>query len=113
LTVASPANNANVGAPVYFEATASTTTCPYGISSIRIYTAPGVSAFTTIGFHLETFLTLKAGTYSTVIQSWDNCGNVTKVARTITVNSKAGVTAFLPAAGANTTPVHFAVSAQN
>lgn len=113
LTVASPANNANVGAPVYFEATASTTTCPYGISAIRIYEAPKVSVFTTTGFHLETFVALQAGTYNTVIQAWDNCGNVTKVSRTITVNQKAGVTVFLPAAGANTTPVHFAVSAQS
>ncbi len=113
LTVASPANNANVGAPVYFEATATTTTCPFGISAIRIYEAPNVSVFTTDGFHLETFVALQAGTYNTVIQAWDNCGNVTKVSRTITVNQKAGVTVFLPAAGANTTPVHFAVSAQS
>ena len=113
LTVASPGTNANVGSPVYFEATASTTSCPFGLSAIRIYTAPSQSAFTTLGSHLETFLTLKAGTYNTVIQAWDNCGNVSKVARTITVNSKAGVSVFLPAAGANTTPVHFAVSAQN
>ena len=35
------------------------------------------------------------------------------MSRTITVNSKAGVSVFLPEAGANTTPVHFAVSAQN
>lgn len=113
LAVASPGTNANVGSPVYFEATASTTSCPSGLSAIRIYTAPSQSAFTTVGSHLETFLTLKAGTYNTVIQAWDNCGNVSKVARTITVNSKAGVSVFLPTAGANTTPVHFAVSAQN
>lgn len=113
LTVASPANNGSVGSPVYFDATASTSTCAAGISAIRIYSAPGVSAFTTEGFHLETFVTLKPGTYNTVIQVWDNCGNVTKVARTITVTSKAGVSVFLPKAGANTTPVHFAVSAQS
>jgi hypothetical protein len=113
LTVASPANNANVGSPVYFDATASTTTCASGISAIRIYAAPSVDAFTTESFHLETFVTLSPGTYNTVIQVWDNCGNITKASRTITVNSKAGVSVFLPEAGANTTPVHFVVSAQN
>jgi hypothetical protein len=113
ITVASPANNGRVGSPVYFDATASTATCAAGISAVRIYSAPGVSAFTTSGFHLETFVTLTSGTYNTVIQAWDNCGNVTKVARTITVTSKPGVSVFLPEAGANTTPVHFAVSAQN
>jgi 6-phosphogluconolactonase len=38
---------------------------------------------------------------------------VTKVDRTITVTATAGVSVFLPSAGSNTTPVHFAVSAQN
>ena len=51
-------NNANVGSPVYFDATASTTTCASGISAIRIYAAPSVDAFTTESFHLETFVTL-------------------------------------------------------
>jgi DNA-binding beta-propeller fold protein YncE len=113
ISVASPGNNATVGSPVYFDASASTSTCASGISAIRVYSSSGVNAFTTDSFHLETFLTLKPGTYNTVIQAWDNCGGVSKVARTITVSAKAGVSIFLPAAGSNTTPVHFAISAQN
>src|SRR5579884_1003215 len=113
ITVASPASGTNAGSPVYFDATASTPSCAKGIAAIRIYSAPGVNAFTTDSFHLETFLSLKPGTYNTVIQAWDNCGGVSKVPRRIIVNNKAGVSVFLPSAGANTTPVHFAVSAQN
>ena len=113
ITVASPANNATVGAPTYFDATASTTTCASGISAMRIYSAPGVNAFTTSSFHLETFLNLAPGTYNTTIQAWDNCGGVSKIYRTITVSSSAGVHVFLPSKTSNTTPVHFAVSAEN
>jgi DNA-binding beta-propeller fold protein YncE len=113
LTVASPANGAKVGSPAYFDATASTSSCAKGISAIRIYSAPGVNAFTTDSFHLETFLALKPGTYNTVIQAWDNCGGVSKASRTITVTAKPGVTVFLPSGGAEMTPVHMAVSAQN
>lgn len=113
ITVASPANGATVGAPTYFDATASTASCASGISAMRIYTAPGVNAFTTDSFHLETFLNLKAGTYNTVIQAWDNCGGVTKVSRTITVTAAAGVHVFLPTLGSSTTPVHFAASAES
>ncbi len=113
ITVASPANNATVGAPTYFDATASTTTCAGGISAVRIYSAPGVNAFTTDSFHVEAFLSLKPGTYNTVIQAWDNCGGVTKVNRTITVTAAAGVHVFLPSGTSGTTPVHFAVSAEN
>ena len=38
--VTSPANNSNVESPVRFAATASTSTCPKGVASIGIYTAP-------------------------------------------------------------------------
>lgn len=113
ITVVSPKSGATVGAPTYFEATASTSSCGSGISAVRIYTAPGVNALTTNSPHLETFLNLKPGSYNTVVQAFDNCGGVSKVAVNITVASNAGVHVFLPAAGANTTPVHFAVSAQN
>jgi 6-phosphogluconolactonase (cycloisomerase 2 family) len=112
ITVASP-KAGTVGAPTYFDATASTSTCAAGISAVRIYTAPGVAAFTTNSPHLETFLKLKPGSYNTVIQAWDNCGASSKFPITISVTAAAGVHVFLPAAGSNNTPVHFAASAEN
>src|SRR5947208_16928482 len=61
ITVASP-RAGTVGAPTFFDATASTSSCSAGISAVRVYTAPGVSAFTTNSPHLETFLKLKPAT---------------------------------------------------
>jgi 6-phosphogluconolactonase (cycloisomerase 2 family) len=112
ITVASP-RAGTVGTPTFFDATASTASCPAGISAVRIYTAPGVAAFTTNSPHVETFLNLKPGTYNTVIQAWDNCGGVSKLPITISVTGTAGVHVFLPSTTSSTTPVHVAVSAEN
>lgn len=78
ITVASP-KPGTVGTPTYFDATASTSKCAAGISAVRIYTAPGVTAFTTSSPHVETFLNLAPGTYNSVIQAWDNCGGLSRV----------------------------------
>jgi len=112
ITVASP-KAGTVGTPTYFDATASTSSCAGGIANVRIYSAPGVVAFSTNSPHVETFLNLKPGTYNTVIQAFDNCGGVSKFPITITASASAGVHVFLPSASSNATPVHFAVSAEN
>ncbi|MDP9161472.1 MAG: hypothetical protein M3O09_14725 [Acidobacteriota bacterium] len=112
ITVASP-KSGPVGTPTFFDATASTSNCAAGISAVTIYTAPGVAAFTTKSPHIETFLNLSPGTYNSVIEAWDNCGGVSKIPITFTATSNAGVHVFLPTAGSNVTPVHFAVSAEN
>jgi hypothetical protein len=62
----------------FYEAYATSPSCSKGISAMRIYTAPGVSAYTVNGSHIETFIKLKAGTYNAVVQAWDNCGGVGK-----------------------------------
>jgi hypothetical protein len=80
---------------------------------MRIYTAPGVSAFTVNGAHLETFINLKPGHYNTVVQAWDNCGGVAKIPVALTVSSNAQVSVFLPSSPASYSPAHFAASAQN
>ena len=72
--------------PVQFTATAASPNCSKGIDSMLIYTAPGVLAYSTKGSSLNTMLTLAAGTYNTVVQSFDNCGNVGKTFITITVS---------------------------
>lgn len=86
VTVNVPTNGSQVSSPVQFVASAASPNCAGGVASMRIYTAPGQSAYTTYSSSLNTYLTLSAGTYNTVVQSWDNCGNVGKTFVTITVN---------------------------
>ncbi len=112
IDVISPRPGASVGSPVFFDANA-TSTCPKGIAAMRIYTAPGVSAYTTQSAHLETFIDLGPGTYNTVVQAWDNCGTVSKFPLTLTVTSEEKVSVFLPNTGASFAPTHFAASAQS
>ena len=113
VTILSPKSSSNSGSPVFYEAYATSSSCASGISAMRIYTAPGVSAYTVDGAHIETFVPLTAGSYSTVVQAWDNCGGVGKSTVDITVNSDAGVSVFLPKSSSAGIPVHIAASAQN
>ena len=83
--VVSPTNGGAPTSPVHFVASATTQNCSAGIASMRIYTAPGVAAYTVNGGSLDTYLTMKNGNYNTVIQAWDNCGNVFKTPISITV----------------------------
>jgi len=83
--VSSPANNSTVGSPVHFVATATTSTCSKGVSSMGIYTAPYQKAYTVSGDHLDTYLSLSSGTYNTTVTEWDYCGGATSKAVNITV----------------------------
>jgi 6-phosphogluconolactonase len=84
VTVTSPAPGTSLGSPVNYVASASSTACSKGIAAMRIYTAPGVNAYTIDANSLNTNINLPAGSYSTVVQAWDNCGGVGKT----TVNIK-------------------------
>jgi 6-phosphogluconolactonase (cycloisomerase 2 family) len=112
VVVLSPGSG-SFGAPVFYEAYATSPSCKSGIAAMRIYTAPGVNAYTTNGAHLETFISLKSGRYNTVVQAWDNCGAVAKTNVAITVNSNAGVNVFMPNGPVGNVPNHFAASAVN
>jgi hypothetical protein len=86
VTVTSPANGSQDSSPVNFSALASSPDCAAGIAAIRVYTAPGVGAYTTDSDSLNVDLSLASGTYNTVVQAWDNCGGVGKTPVTITVS---------------------------
>jgi polyvinyl alcohol dehydrogenase (cytochrome) len=86
VTVTAPVNGSQVTSPVQFTASAASPNCTKGVASMRIYSNPGVDAYTVDGSSLNTSLTLSPGTYDSVVQSWDNCGNVGKTFVTITVN---------------------------
>lgn len=74
-----------VTSPVHFVASATASSCSKGVSAMRIYTAPGVNAYTTSGGSLDTYLKMANGTYNVTVQAWDNCGNVYKTPLQVTV----------------------------
>jgi hypothetical protein len=89
VSVSSPANNSTVGSPVNFKASASTS-CSKGVSSMGIYTAPGVLAYVVNGSTMNYNLALNAGKYNTVVQEWDGCGGSSSTPVTITVSGGSG-----------------------
>src|SRR6185437_5801196 len=111
VVVASSASG-SAGSHVFYEAFATSFQCAKGVSSMRIYKAPNVIAYTTKGQHIEAFINLAPGTYHTVVQAFDNCGGVGKTAVDVSVSAATGVSVFLPALPYST-PLHIAASAQN
>jgi 6-phosphogluconolactonase (cycloisomerase 2 family) len=112
VTVNYPANGSAVHGPVYYAASASSPSCAKGIASMRIYSAPFISAYTVSAAQFSTFISLAPGTYSTVVQSWDYCGGVGKTPITVTVSSSGGVTVYTPTVStAVASPIHFVASA--
>lgn len=89
VSVSTPANNSTVGSPVNYIATA-TTSCSKGVSSMGIYTAPGVLAYVVNGASLNHSLSLSAGTYHTTVEEWDGCGGAATTPVTITVSGGSG-----------------------
>lgn len=86
VTVTSPAPGASVGSPVNYVASASSPACPKGIAAMRIYTAAGVNAYTVAANSLNANINLPTGSYSTVVQAWDNCGGVGETTVNLTVS---------------------------
>lgn len=112
VTVTYPVNGSTVHGPAYYAASATSPTCAKGIASMRIYSAPSVSAYTVNAAQFSTFISLTPGTYSTVVQSWDYCGGVGKTPITVTVASTGGVTVYTPTVStAPASPIHFVASA--
>ena len=84
--ITAPVGNGNVGSPVTFTATA-TTTCSKGVGSMGIYTAPYQLAYVSNGASLSTNLPLSPGRYNAVVEEWDNCGGAATAPVTINVTS--------------------------
>src|SRR5581483_6774217 len=95
VNVIAPKTGASSSSPVSFTANASSPSCGKGIAAMRIYTAPGVNAYTVSGNKIQTSLTLNPGTYNTVIQAWDNCGGVGKTPVVVTVTGQTASNHFL------------------
>jgi hypothetical protein len=88
VSVSAPVNNSNVATSVQYVAKA-TTSCGKGVSSMGIYTAAGVLAYSVNGASLNTVLDLNPGTYHTTVQEWDNCGATSATSITIIVSGSA------------------------
>jgi 6-phosphogluconolactonase (cycloisomerase 2 family) len=86
VVVQSPTSGGSVGSPVNFVASASSSGCSKGIAAMRIYTAPGVGAYTVDANSLNANINLPVGSYNTVVQAWDNCGGVGKTTVNINVS---------------------------
>src|SRR5262245_36583335 len=86
VNISSPANGVSVQSPIHFVAS-STTTCAKGVAAMGIYSAPSVLAYVVQGAKLDTNLTISAGTYRVVVQSWDNCGGADKTPLTLIVTN--------------------------
>ncbi len=76
VTVVSPSNNASVGSPAQFVASAQSTT-GYPVTAMRIY-VDNTSVFLTSGGSLNTPVSLSAGRHFVVVQAWDAKGTVYK-----------------------------------
>jgi hypothetical protein len=87
ITVTSPVNNSQTTSPVNYVASASSPECGAGISAMRIYSAPYVSAYTVAGGEMNAYINLTPGTYNTAIVAWDNCGGVASANVTITTTA--------------------------
>src|SRR5207302_1917417 len=92
--VTAPSNGATVSSPVHYAAAAGSTSCSKGVASMGIYTSPGVLAYVTNGTSISTDLTLRAGTYNTTVEEWDNCGGASTTPVTITVSGGTSGSSF-------------------
>ena len=85
VTVKSPANGSQNTSPVNYIASASSPDCAAGIAAMRIYSQPEAITYTVDADQLNVNVNFMEGSYSTVVQAWDNCGNVGKTTVDITV----------------------------
>src|ERR1700730_7541031 len=112
VSVSSPGNGSTVGSSVKFVASAATS-CSKGVASMGIYPAPYQLVYTVGGASLNTSLNFNPGTYSVVVQEWDNCGgSTTSTVKIYVKSSQSGV--YVTSPGNNTTvgsPAHYVASA--
>lgn len=113
IKVVAPVSGGNVGNPIYFEAYAYNPSCKAGISAMRLYSAPGQPAATIYSNHIETFIGLNPGKYTTTLVAYDNCGGTTATNIPITVTATTGITTFLPSSTTAGAPVHVVASAKS
>lgn len=106
VTVTSPASGSSVTSPIHYVATA-TSACAQGVASMGIYVNNTLD-YVVNGASMNTELTLNPGTYNTVVQEWDHCGNAAKTAIALTVTGSSTVPASI---SVTPNPASFAMGA--
>jgi 6-phosphogluconolactonase len=95
IKVASPTNGSTSTSPVHFEATATSSACANGVSAMRVYSGPEVSAYTVAGGSLNAYINLNTGTYDTTVVAWDYCGGTTTVNINVVASGQKAMGGFL------------------
>jgi hypothetical protein len=88
VSVTSPANNSTVESPASFIATAQTSSCAQGVSSMGIYVDNALK-YKVSGAALSTQLAIAVGTHQAVVEEWDHCGGASTASVDITVKNGA------------------------
>lgn len=110
VVVSAPLNGASVPSIVPFTATASTSTCYWGVAAMGIYIDDKLS-FVTNGASLNTSLPLSSGSHRAAVQEWDFCGGATNNVVTVSVASQqGGVSVTSPVAGSTVGPANYFVA---
>jgi phosphatidylinositol-3-phosphatase len=100
VTIFTPGNNAIVGTPVNVRAAASPT-AGRSITGWRIY-ADGISAYSAGAANsINTNLTLKTGTHTLVVRTWDTSGAYGDRTLSLTVSAKPAVAVATPVPGSS------------
>ena len=95
VSVSTPSNGAQVGSPVQYAATSTTSACAKGVASMGVY-VDNELVYVVNGASLSTTLPVNAGKHNTVVEEWDYCGGATFTSLAITVNSQTGVWVAAP-----------------
>jgi phospholipase C len=86
VTVTTPKPNTTVTSPVTYIASATTSTCSKGVSSMGIYVNNKL-IYTHHATSLDTQITLNPGAEHTVVEEWDYCGGASYTTINLTVSS--------------------------
>lgn len=84
--VSSPAAGATVTSPVHYVATASSSTCSKGVTSMGVY-VDNKLIYTVNGASLNTEIKMASGAEHTVVEEWDKCGKGTYTTINLNVTS--------------------------
>lgn len=113
VAVSSPATGTTVSSPVHYTAFASSDSCSKGVASIGIY-VDYRRVYVTPGARLNTSIALNPGTYHTVVEEWDRCGNASDTSVNLrVVAGQSGVSVRYPANNSTVaSPVRYVASAR-
>lgn len=96
VTISSPGSGTTSSSPVHYVATATASSCAAGVASMGIYVNNKLM-YVVDGAALNTSLSLSPGSYSSVVEEWDNCGGATFTPVAINVGQPTGVVVTSPA----------------